>query len=549
MAHHSIRNRTLTLSVEFGSLTAVLDYVREELAAWRLSEQHIRECVLVSEELFVKILDAAPGAELRLTTVRRAGGLELRFSFDGSFFPLPVEGDPDPGSKILLRYSDQLQSEYRRGTNQVSLAVRASYSRFTTLSLILLGCGLALGAILYYIPALSGFSAWLCSGLLDPILELYVKALGTIAGPTAFFLLAYNLSSMTKKTDRQPVIRSFFLRSLLTSLAAIVLGVALCGLSWPLWSKISLGVGAGGATGEGTVFSSFWEIILCAIPDNILSPFTESFSLPLLCLAIVTGISVPTVGRYADTLHNALDALHALFSRMLAVIFSFAPWLLGLESLVLTTRSGLRPLLFYLLITILLIVGSALLSAVFSLSLMLRGFRPGALLRQMSTTLVTIFRIGSSVEAVPCTVRSCRRLLRLPVDYLDAVIPLGATVNMDGMCLSLTILALTLAQACGQPPDLSSVAILLPMILILSMGAPTEPGGILIGMLVLLPQLGLSSELMLLALPIEILSGNFMTVLDVAGDIILSVCCAYDTKLIPNASGRFRGKRRDSDAV
>ena len=150
------------------------------------------------------------------------------------------------------------------------------------------------------------------------------------------------------------------------------------------------------------------------------------------------------------------------------------------------------------------------------------------------------FSSDSSVATLPYTME-CTRKLGVNKDLGDFVLPLGATINMDGTCIYLSIVALALARVYGvQVPPASLLSVVLSII-VLSVGAPGVPGSGLICLSVLLTQLGVPVEAVGLMMGIDPLIGMLRCMSNCLGDVAVSCIVAKKENLMDMDAYRKEG--------
>ena len=137
-----------------------------------------------------------------------------------------------------------------------------------------------------------------------------------------------------------------------------------------------------------------------------------------------------------------------------------------------------------------------------------------------------IFLKGSSLAAIPLTMRFCKRQLGIPQNVSSFVIPLGATINMDGTCVCLSILTLFFARIYGITLSISDISILLFMIFILSLGAPIAPGTIILCMATLFNQMGLSLEGISFLIGLNFILEMLLGMINSMGDVVIALTVA-----------------------
>jgi Na+/H+-dicarboxylate symporter len=134
-----------------------------------------------------------------------------------------------------------------------------------------------------------------------------------------------------------------------------------------------------------------------------------------------------------------------------------------------------------------------------------------------------VFLKGSSLAAIPLTLRFCKRQLGIPQNVSSFVIPLGATINMDGTCVCLSIVCLFFARICGINLGGSDIAILLFMVFVLSLGAPIAPGTIILCMATLFGQMGISLEGLSLLIGLNFILEMLLGMVNSMGDVVIAL--------------------------
>ena len=127
---------------------------------------------------------------------------------------------------------------------------------------------------------------------------------------------------------------------------------------------------------------------------------------------------------------------------------------------------------------------------------------------------------------------ACDKKLGISRRVYSLSIPLGATVNMDGDCLYLSIAALALAKAYGITITGTALATMIIFIIILSVGAPGIPGSGLICLSVLLGQIGVPLEGIAVVMGIDALMGMFRAMSNCLGDVVVSTIVAKSEGLL-----------------
>ena len=154
--------------------------------------------------------------------------------------------------------------------------------------------------------------------------------------------------------------------------------------------------------------------------------------------------------------------------------------------------------------------------------LLLHRIRPQKLSGLLKQCFRETYMIGSSVDAIPNTIRRCSEKLELPQKPLEVSIPLGANMNMDGNCAVLMLLMPVIGLINGVDLTFVEAMIMGLTILMLSIGAPNQPGSLTVATMILLPQLGLSEDVITITLIVEIITCRILAASNVLGDVVSS---------------------------
>jgi Na+/H+-dicarboxylate symporter len=137
--------------------------------------------------------------------------------------------------------------------------------------------------------------------------------------------------------------------------------------------------------------------------------------------------------------------------------------------------------------------------------------------------LITAFATSSSSATLPVTMRCTEENLGVRRDIAGFVVPLGATVNMDGTALYEAAAALFIANLVGIELSIVQQLIVFFTAMIAAIGAPGIPSAGMVTMVMVLQSVGLPAEAIAILLPIDRLLDTFRTTVNVEGDMIGSL--------------------------
>ncbi len=258
------------------------------------------------------------------------------------------------------------------------------------------------------------------------------------------------------------------------------------------------------------------------------NPFKALAQGDILAVAIVglfLGIALVVGGERFRHLRQLLDELQDLCLLIVGWIMQLAP--LGLAALLLqlvaTQQGALLTSLGHFMVVV---TGTTLFHGLIVLPALLWLFTrisPLNFFTGARDALVTAFVTSSSAATLPITLRCTEQHLHVHKDVAGFVVPLGATVNMDGTALYEAAAALFIARLAGIELDLASQAIIFAVAMLGAIGAPGIPSVGMLSMVLVLESVGLPTEAIAILLPIDRLLDTTRTMVNVEGDMVGSL--------------------------
>jgi len=152
-----------------------------------------------------------------------------------------------------------------------------------------------------------------------------------------------------------------------------------------------------------------------------------------------------------------------------------------------------------------------------TLLFLLAGHPPGKFFRRIQEALLTAFATCSSSATLPISLRVARENLHVPPRIAKFVLPIGATMNMDGTALYEAGAALFVANISGIDLNLAQQTLVCLMAVLASIGAPGLPSAGMVTMIMVLQSVGLPVEAIAILLPIDRLIDAVRTTVNVEG--------------------------------
>ncbi len=274
------------------------------------------------------------------------------------------------------------------------------------------------------------------------------------------------------------------------------------------------------------------------------NPIRSAVDLDLLGIiffGIMFGAAITLItAERAKIMIGVLEALNEIVLKIVDFAMVLAPY--GVAGLVfgVTSRFGLallQPLAMYVAV----VLGALIVHQVISYSLLLRlvvGMSPRAFFARIRAPMITAFSTSSSNGTLPTSIACAEQRLGVPSQIAGFVLPLGATMNMNGTSLFEGVTVLFLAQVFGVSLTLGDQAIVMVMCVVTAIGAAGVPGGSLPLLIGILAMFGVPGEGIALILGVDRILDMSRTVVNVSGDLVATTFIAksekvWDPKLLP----------------
>jgi Na+/H+-dicarboxylate symporter len=247
--------------------------------------------------------------------------------------------------------------------------------------------------------------------------------------------------------------------------------------------------------------------------------------LAIVMIALFLGIALVVGGERYRNIRVLIGELQELCLMIVGWIMRLAP--LGLAALLLqlvaTQNSALLASLGHFIAVV---IGSTLFHGIIVLPGVLwlvTRVSPLAFFKGAREALITAFATSSSAATLPITLRCTEQHLHVKKDIASFVVPLGATVNMDGTALYEAAAALFVARLAGIELDIASQLIIFFVAMLGAIGAPGIPSVGMLSMVLVLESVGLPTEAIAILLPIDRILDTVRTAVNVEGDMVGSL--------------------------
>ena len=509
-------------------------FIEEKLKEFRVKQRDLLEALLISEETMLLLEEHAPeDANIKVTVTRNMGVSRIRLIVPGkpleldehvetvSINQLGEEAEKAIRSTMLRSYADSIKYKHSRSGNKITIITGIPERILSTCTVGAIVWGVITFLLLrQFLP--DSAMQWMIANLLSPLENLFISALMCVTAPAIFVSITCSMFRFEGLSELEQSGKSVVMAYLLTSVVATLIGMLVFGVFRPGEAGILTAQSGGGAV-EGF---SLLAILATLIPPNIVDPFISVNSLHLMATAMTIGSALTMSGKRVRHLKMLLEELDVLCGKVSSLVMNMVPLVVYCSTInVLSSHPEVLASSIELVFS--LAVGMAALLAMYCLILVaVVRLNPIPFFRKYVPVMKSIFLKGSGVAAIPINMRVSRRLLGVPQSVCAFSIPLGATINMDGNCMCLTVISLFFARICGVVFGTNEIIVLLLLVVILSLGAPIAPGTLILCLVTLLTQMNIDISVISLVIGINFLLEMLLGMVNSVGDVVVALLAA-----------------------
>ena len=304
---------------------------------------------------------------------------------------------------------------------------------------------------------------------------------------------------------------------LFTTAIAIVIGFAVALIGQP---------GAGMVmTGDATVTvkeaPSIMQVFVNMVPTNPVESMAKAQILPVIVFALFVGVGILQVGgEKSQILIKFFDAAAEVCYKVIAMIMAVSP--IGVFALLLPVVAAHGPKVLLPLISVVFCMAFGSIVHVVGVYSLLAKFggktSPMDFFAGMSEAMMISFTTCSSAGTLPVNMKNLQEKLGVSREVTSFVLPLGATINMDGTALYMGVCSLFIANVFGVDLSFGQMVMIVFTGTLASIGTAGVPGAGLIMLAMVLQSVGLPIEGLALVAGIDRILDMFRTCLNVTGD-------------------------------
>ena len=505
--------QSISFEADRERIAEILDDIESKLRDLGGSEKVCKRSRFKIEDILIELIDNSfDKGMIRIAVKKFLGTISVRLSCKGREPDYQEDlkelfsGDIDEEAESIIRanllkeYQRDIQISHRSGFNTVTVIVerRKKSSIMISAAAMLMGvlCGVLIKS---FLPEET--SSFYADSVFGTVTSLFLRAIKMMISLLVFFSIASSLSGYKDMKELGKafgrVISMFSFTTVLTM--AITYGITRI---MPIGNE-----SLKGAVNDSMKFeamngaSSLSDIFLNIVPDSLLKAFIDTNMLQILFAAILTGIAVTMMGKESAKVSDVLSVMDKLFQKVVLIIVKFMPVCIfcSMASMVIRVDvtelhqvAGWMAQVYFcdLVVIAMLLILVALLGHT----------SPIWFLKQISQIMVQGFAVASS----------------------NAVMPMTIVINMDGGCVTMLVSTFFLARVYGISIPAQMLLPYFVSVFMLSVAAPAVPGGILLCLTVLLPQVGIPIEGISIIIGLYFLVSMVQTMTNITSTVVCS---------------------------
>jgi len=350
--------------------------------------------------------------------------------------------------------------------------------------------------------------------------QIFIKTLKLLVVPLVFVSLVCGASSLAGGNNMGRIGLKTVALYLMTTAIAITLALTVANIINP-----GLGINmAEGMTFQAKEAPPFTQVVLDIFPSNPVAAMAEGNMLQIIVFALLLGVALTRAGDAGLALKASFDRWNEVVMQLVMMLMLAAP--VGVFCLMVTLGAQLGfgaivDLLAYFLCVLLVLALHFLITYPTLIKLLVR-VSPVLFYQHMAPVMAFAFSTASSGATLPVTLETVKKRIGVRNEIASFVVPVGATINMDGTAIMQGVATVFIAQAFNVDIGLTGYLMVILTATMASIGTAAVPGVGLITLALVLTQVGLPVEGIALIIGVDRLLDMTRTVVNVVGDATVS---------------------------
>lgn len=368
----------------------------------------------------------------------------------------------------------------------------------------------------------------LATKFIKPFGTIFLNLIKWIVAPLVFFSIMSGVISMKDIRRLGAIGGKTVLYYMCTTAFAVTIGLIFANLfkgTFPVLQTSDLSYEANSSV-------SFMDTLVGVFPNNFMKPFVESNMLQVIVASLFIGFAIILAGEKSGKSVDAVLAVNEICMKTMEMILKLSP--IGVFCLLCPVVAENGPSIIGSLAKVLLVayicyvIHAAL---VYSMTVAAIGkMSPLKFFRGMMPAIILAFSSASSVGTLPMNME-CSEKLGVPKDIYSFVLPLGATINMDGTAIYQGVCAIFIATCYGLSLSFSQMLTIVLTATLASIGTAGVPGAGMVMLAMVLESVGLPVEGIALVAGVDRIFDMGRTTVNITGDAACAVVVSAKERL------------------
>ena len=355
-----------------------------------------------------------------------------------------------------------------------------------------------------------------------PVGDIFLRLIKMIIVPLIFFSLVSGITSMSDPNSLGRVGVKSVIAFLGTTLFAVLFGIIIALVLRPGEGMVvDFGVPTTQASEQSFNLVNFF---INFIPSNITESFAKGEVIQVVFFAIFTGMTINKMGSYGAPLTHFIHATSKMILKMISMVILLSPYgAFALTAWVVGTQ-GIEVMLSLMKLVVAVVLAMILQYGIFGLLIyVFCRMSPLPFYKKSLEYQVIAFSTSSSKATLATTMQVCRERLGISESSTSFVLPLGASINMDGFAINLSLCTIFFAQLMGVTLAPHDYLVIIVTATLGSIGGAGIPGGSIIMLPMVLTSVNLPIEGVAILAGIDRILDMLRTTINITGDATITL--------------------------
>ena len=358
---------------------------------------------------------------------------------------------------------------------------------------------------------------------IKPVGDIFLRMIKMVIAPLIFFSLVAGITSISDPASLGRIGIKAVMAFLGTTFFAVVFGIIVALVLKPGFGT-HIDFGLPHSVVQQSKGFNMLDFVVGIVPNNIVGAFYNSDVLQIVFFAIFSGYIINKMGPSGEVIKDMFHSLSKMILKMISMIIQLSPYgAFALTAWVVGTQG------FDVMISLSKLVAAVVIAMIFQyciFGVLIRLFcriSPIPFYKKSIEYQILAFSTSSSKATLGTTMQVCRERLGISESSTSFILPLGASINMDGFAINLSLTTIFFAQILGVHLGLQDYLVIIMTSTLGSIGGAGIPGASLIMLPMVLSSINLPIEGVAIIAGIDRLLDMLRTTINITGDATITL--------------------------